>query len=77
MNCKTLDKVSLNTEVRIEDIQCSDALKSRIFDMGIIKDEIITPIFKSPFGDPTAFLIKDTIIALRNADCKHIYVNLI
>ena len=47
----------------------------RILDMGIIDGAKIMRLFSSPFGDPTAFLISDTVIALRQADCDKILVD--
>ncbi|HAM06670.1 MAG TPA: ferrous iron transport protein A, partial [Ruminococcaceae bacterium] len=46
------------------------------FDMGITEGEKIVPIMKSPFGDPTAYLSKGTVIALRESDCSKITVRL-
>lgn len=74
MNFNTLDKLPINKTAVIEFDECDKNLKNRIYDMGIVKGEKITPVFKSPFGNPTAFLIKDTIIALRKKDCKKIYI---
>ena len=39
-----------------------------------IEDAVITPIFESTFGDPTAYLIKNAVIALRRKDCENIIV---
>ncbi len=46
----------------------------RILDMGIIKGAKITRLFSSPFGDPTAYEIKNTVIALRKTDSDKIFV---
>lgn len=74
MNFNTLDKLPLNKTAIIEYDECDKNLRKRIYDMGIIKGEKITPVFKSPFGNPIAFLVKDTIIALRKKDCEKIYI---
>lgn len=70
----TLNKVELNKSAIIKDVKCKEALKNRIFDLGIIKNSIITPIYKSPFGDPTAYMVKNAVIALRYKDCQDIVV---
>lgn len=46
----------------------------RILDMGIIGGAKITRLFSSPFGDPTAYEIKNTVIALRKTDSDKIFV---
>lgn len=43
-------------------------------DLGIINGTIIKPVFKSPSGDPTAFEIRGTLIAIRKEDTSLIYV---
>lgn len=75
MEITTLDKVALNSEVIIERISCSEGIRNRIFDMGITEGEKISPILKSPFGDPVAYLSKGTVIALRQKDCNKIFVH--
>lgn len=67
MEKTTLDKIPLNCEVYIDSIECGNGIKNRIFDMGITEGEKIVPIMKSPFGDPTAYLSKGTVIALEKA----------
>ena len=53
------------------------SLKRRLLDLGIIKGTKIIPVLKSPSGDPTAFEVRGTLIALRKEDAilikiKHI-----
>ena len=48
--------------------------KRRFYDLGIIPEMIIKPLFRSPFGDPTAFLINGSVIALRKEDTSLIEV---
>ena len=39
-----------------------------MLDLGIVKGTLITPIFKSPSSDPTAYEIRGSLIALRKED---------
>lgn len=50
------------------------ALKRRFLDLGIVENTLITPVLKSPSGDPTAFEIRGTLIALRKEDANLIKV---
>ncbi|MCD8026598.1 MAG: ferrous iron transport protein A [Clostridiales bacterium] len=70
----TLNNLPLNKRVSVKKIICGEAIKNRIFDLGILENTIITPLFKSPFGDPKAYLVKNAVIALRNKDCENIIV---
>ena len=46
----------------------------RILDMGIISGTTIVKLFSSPFGDPTAYEIKNSVIALRKTNNDKIFV---
>lgn len=69
-----LSELPLNRSALIVSVECKDSIINRIYDFGIVKDTIITAIFKSPLGDPKAYLIKNTIVALRNDDCEKITI---
>ena len=42
--------------------------------MGFAAGELVTPVFKSPLGDPTAYGIMGSVVALRNEITDEIYV---
>ncbi|MBO5453660.1 MAG: ferrous iron transport protein A [Clostridia bacterium] len=72
--------VSLNTinpgeKCKIISISAYPALKRRLKDLGFVKNATVTCLYKSFSGDPTAYRIKGSVIALRNADAKKIIVN--
>ncbi len=46
----------------------------RLQDIGIINGTEIECLFKSPSGDPVAYLIRGAVIALGQEDTKHINV---
>ncbi len=66
----TLNELSLNKTGYIENLRCSDGVKRRLLDLGLIKGTKITPLFVSPSGDPTAFEIRGSVIALRVEDTR-------
>ena len=55
-------------------VNCNENIKNRIFDFGIMENSPVIPLFTSPFGDPSAYLVKNAVVALRNNDCKDIIV---
>lgn len=63
-----------NKQYIVTEVTHSDTQLRRILDMGIIGGAKITRLFSSPFGDPTAYLIKNTVIALRKTDSDKILV---
>ena len=70
----TLNSLPLNKSASVDSINCCENLINRIYDIGILENTVITPLFRSPFGDPTAYLVKNAVIAIRNKDSKNITV---
>ena len=66
----TLYELPLNTIGIIDELNCNGNIRRRLLDLGLIKGTKITPVFKSPSGDPTAYEIRKTLIALRKEDSK-------
>lgn len=74
MNSKILSNVPMNQETLVNTLHCSGAIRRRLLDLGIVYGTKITPILKSPSGDPTAFEIRGSIIALRKEDADLIEI---
>lgn len=64
----TLNELKLNETGYIKDLRCNDGVKRRLLDLGLIKGTKITPLYVSPSGDPTAFEIRGSVIAIRVED---------
>ena len=71
-----LDKVPLNIPVKMIYIKSDFENKKRLIELGFTEGCEIIPVHISPLGDPTAYSIRGTIIALRREDAKNIIVNL-
>lgn len=74
MKVENLSQLPLNKNGRIDKIECGERIKRRLLDMGLVKGTNIVPILVSPSGDPRAFLVRGTIIAIRKEDAKHIKI---
>ena len=70
-----LDNLPIGTYGKVEVLNCKGAIRRRLLDLGIVKGTPIVPILKSPSGDPTAFIIRGSVIALRKEDANLIVVN--
>lgn len=46
----------------------------RLKDMGFVRGARIECVYSSPFGDPVAYFVKGTLIAVRNKDAENIDV---
>ncbi len=65
-----LSELPLNTVGIIDDLNCSGNTRRRMLDLGLIKGTKIIPVFRSPSGDPVAYEIRRTLLALRKEDSK-------
>lgn len=65
-----LSQLPLNTIGIIDELNCNGNIRRRLLDLGLVKGTKINPVFKSPSGDPTAYEIRKTLIALRKEDSK-------
>lgn len=70
-----LDELPLGIAGKVDTLGCNGAIRRRLLDLGIVRGTNILPIFKSPSGDPTAFIIRGSVIALRKDDANLIFVN--
>ena len=75
MKIGNLNQLPLNKSGKINKIECDEGIKRRLLDMGLVKGTEIMPILISPSGDPRAFLVRGTIIAIREEDAKNIKIN--
>ena len=73
-NIISLSELNLNQKGIVVDINCNSSIKRRLLDLGLIPGTYITPVFSSPFGEPTAFEFRDTIISIRKEDCSLIKI---
>ncbi|ADY57176.1 FeoA family protein [Syntrophobotulus glycolicus DSM 8271] len=70
----TLAKVQVGFACTVAALRLDGLLRRRIMDMGIIPGTTVECIRKGPAGDPTAYSVRGTTIALRKEDAAKINV---
>ena len=58
----------------VSEIQSTGSMRRRLLDIGLIKNTLVECLGRSPGGDPSAFLIRGAVIAIRSEDCKNIII---
>lgn len=48
-------------------------MKRRLQDLGLIAGTMVECVGISPLGDPAAYVIRKTVIAIRREDARHIF----
>ena len=61
----------------IENINIDNSIKRRLLDLGIVKGTLVECLYESMFKSPVAYLVRDTVIAIRKKDSCNIQVNLV
>lgn len=57
---------------RITGLFLQPDMNQRLQDMGFLNGAEVECVYKSPFGDPTAYFVKGTLIAVRAAEAQNI-----
>ena len=58
----------------VKKINVTGSIKRRLLDIGLIPGAEVKYLFSSPFKEPKAYLIRGTVIALREEESKNILV---
>lgn len=69
-----LSLLKVGTTCIIDSIHASEHMRRRLLDLGFSKGTLIKCIQYSPSGDPIAYMIRGTVIALRKEDASQILV---
>ena len=78
MNKKNnLTILKIGEKALVKNILLKDKMRRRIGDIGLIPNTIIECLIKAPLGDPSAYLIRGAVIALRMEDAQEILVEYI
>lgn len=70
----TLNNINIDDTVTVKSIKDNCNIKRRLLDIGLIPGTKIKLLYISPFKDPKAYLVRNTVIAIRNNDAKEIEV---
>ena len=69
-----LNEISPGQKAKVKEIRSRGSIRRRLLDIGLIENTEVECIGRSPGGDPSAFLIRGAVIAIRSEDSKNILV---
>jgi len=70
-----LNNIKNNQYYMIDEINASEKIKRRLYDIGLINGTKIKVLFKSPSNKIKAYLIRASIIAIRDKEASLIKVS--
>lgn len=60
-----LSELPIGKKASVTALTSDGTVRRRMLDLGVIDGTEIQPLYKSPSGNPVAYLIRGTVIALR------------
>ena len=72
-----LSRLDPGQRARILSIRVDGAMRRRLLDLGLIEGTEVLCLGRSPMGDPSAYLIRGAVLAIRARDSSQILVNMI
>ena len=70
----TLDCLPIGYSAQIVSLKKDGNLRQRLLDLGFVEGTHVIALFKSPSGDPIAYSVRGTVIAIRREDTRCITV---
>ena len=70
----TLDKLSTGRTAIVKKINNQSTERRRLLDLGILPGTRIENVMPSPLGDPTAYRVRSSVIALRREQAQLIEI---
>ena len=71
---RCMSSLSVGEKGQIVAVTNEGAIRRRLMDIGFTEGTRVACLRRSPLGDPTAFTVKGSVIALRREDAAGIYV---
>ncbi len=68
----TLDHAEIGNVIKITSLNLDGVMRRRLLDLGFVLGALVEVIRKSPLGDPIAFRVSQTTIALRKEESSKI-----
>ncbi|MEG1495093.1 MAG: FeoA family protein [Bacilli bacterium] len=72
-----LSTLKIGDKAVVKELCSNSSIKRRLLDIGLIDGTQVECALKSPFSNPKAYIIRGTLMAIRNEDAAHILVQLI
>lgn len=70
----SLDQMNIGEEAVVSKLNVMGSMRRRLLDIGLIEGTKVECVMKSPSGDPVAYFIRGTLIALRHDDSRNIEI---
>ena len=73
-NQRCLSDIRHGEKATVSALRTEGSMRRRLLDIGLIENTDVECLGRSPAGDPSAYLIRGAVIAIRAADCRDILI---
>lgn len=73
-NQRCLSDIHPGEKATVSALRTEGSMRRRLLDIGLIENTDVECLGRSPAGDPSAYLIRGAVIAIRAADCRGILI---
>lgn len=70
----SLNELAPGQHALVKELRSRGSMRRRLLDIGLIENTEVECVGRSPSGDPSAFLIRGAVIAIRSEDCSDILI---
>ncbi len=74
MYTKSLCDIKPGETCVVAALNSKGGMRRRLLDIGLVENTDVECVGTSPGGDPSAYLIRGAVIAIRSEDCKDILI---
>jgi len=71
---RTLNQLPMGEQARVSRVEGTDAIATRLMEMGLFEGEMIRLIGKAPLGDPLEYEICGCKVSLRIAETLRVHI---
>ncbi len=69
-----LEALPLRRRAHVLAVEATDATRRRLLALGLVPGSLVEPVRASPAGDPRAYRVRGSLVALRRSDAASVRV---
>ena len=74
MKKNSLNDIKPGEHAIVSKIETTGSMRRRFLDIGLVENTDVECLGRSPSGDPSSYLIRGAVIAIRSEDSKNILI---
>lgn len=72
--CYSINDLIPGEEAIVKELRAEGSMRRRLLDIGLVEQTKICCVGRSPGGDPSAYLIRGAVIAIRSEDGRDVII---